>query len=57
MIYVALSRANDTDLIENTTSNSYSVAAYVCVAAGMCLPGRYLAKTVFPGSTIPIFRL
>jgi hypothetical protein len=42
-----------TDVIENIASNSYCIVAYVSLAAGTCLPSRFLATDVFSGSAIP----
>jgi hypothetical protein len=37
------------------SNGSYSVVAYVFVAAGMCLPSRCLAMNVYSDFAIPAF--
>jgi hypothetical protein len=37
------------------SNGSYSIVSSVLVAAGMCLPGRFLAMTVYSDFTIPAF--
>jgi hypothetical protein len=36
-------------------NESYLIVDCVFVAAGMCLPSRYLAMNVYPDFTIPAF--
>jgi hypothetical protein len=37
------------------SNGSYSIVACVFVAAGMCLPTRYLAMNVYSDFAIPVF--
>jgi hypothetical protein len=37
------------------SNRSYSIAAYVFVAAGICLPSRCLAMNVYSNFTLPAF--
>jgi hypothetical protein len=37
------------------TNESYSIVACVFFAAGMCLPSRYLAISLYPDLAIPAF--
>jgi hypothetical protein len=45
----------ESDIIENNSSNISFAVVRVVVAAGICLPSRFLATAVSYGSTIPAF--